>query len=205
MREKGFFSPVFTVFSIAFLVGSCVTVNIYFPAAAVEKAADRIVEETWGGESDVDGGGDKGPQSFRSTGRPLFSFRGGPAPAYAQGVDINVTTPAIRSLKEAIRQRSATLRPFLDRGAVGIGLDGLLKVRSTDGLNLKEKGLAGRLVEKENADREALYREIASANNFGPERIPDIKNIFARSWIKKAATGWWIQDPQGQWVKKAPR
>jgi len=33
----------------AFFVSACVTVNIYFPAAAVERAADQIVKETWGG------------------------------------------------------------------------------------------------------------------------------------------------------------
>ena len=27
---------------------SCVTINIYFPAAAAEKAADRIIEDVWG-------------------------------------------------------------------------------------------------------------------------------------------------------------
>lgn len=34
---------------------ACVTINIYFPAAAAEKAADRIIDEVWqikpGGES----------------------------------------------------------------------------------------------------------------------------------------------------------
>lgn len=29
-----------------FLAG-CVTINIYFPAAAAEKAADKIIEEVW--------------------------------------------------------------------------------------------------------------------------------------------------------------
>ena len=27
--------------------GACVTINIYFPAAAAEKAADRIIEEVY--------------------------------------------------------------------------------------------------------------------------------------------------------------
>ncbi len=26
---------------------SCVTINIYFPAAAAEKAADKIIDEVW--------------------------------------------------------------------------------------------------------------------------------------------------------------
>ncbi len=37
---------------LASLVGGlalagCVTINIYFPAAAAEKAADRIIDEVW--------------------------------------------------------------------------------------------------------------------------------------------------------------
>jgi hypothetical protein len=28
-------------------VAGCVTINIYFPAAAAEKAADRIIDEVW--------------------------------------------------------------------------------------------------------------------------------------------------------------
>jgi hypothetical protein len=29
------------------IVAGCVTINIYFPAAAAEKAADRIIDEVW--------------------------------------------------------------------------------------------------------------------------------------------------------------
>jgi hypothetical protein len=28
-------------------LGACVTINIYFPAAAAERAADRIIDEIW--------------------------------------------------------------------------------------------------------------------------------------------------------------
>lgn len=31
----------------AALITGCVTINIYFPAAAAEKAADRIIDEVW--------------------------------------------------------------------------------------------------------------------------------------------------------------
>ena len=33
--------------SIAAILPACVTINIYFPAAAAEKAADKIIEEVW--------------------------------------------------------------------------------------------------------------------------------------------------------------
>lgn len=31
-------------------LSACVTINIYFPAAAAEKAADKIIEEVWQSE-----------------------------------------------------------------------------------------------------------------------------------------------------------
>jgi len=31
----------------AIALSACVTINIYFPAAAVEKAADKIIDEVW--------------------------------------------------------------------------------------------------------------------------------------------------------------
>jgi hypothetical protein len=33
--------------SILMLVAGCVTINIYFPAAAAEKAADKIIDDVW--------------------------------------------------------------------------------------------------------------------------------------------------------------
>ncbi len=32
---------------VAVTAAGCVTINIYFPAAAAEQAADRIIEEVW--------------------------------------------------------------------------------------------------------------------------------------------------------------
>jgi hypothetical protein len=31
----------------ALMLAACVTINIYFPAAAAEKAADKIIDEVW--------------------------------------------------------------------------------------------------------------------------------------------------------------
>jgi hypothetical protein len=32
---------------LASVLTACVTINIYFPAAAAEKAADKIIDEVW--------------------------------------------------------------------------------------------------------------------------------------------------------------
>ena len=37
----------------AALTAGCVTINIYFPAAAAEKAADRIIDEIYQSRKDV--------------------------------------------------------------------------------------------------------------------------------------------------------
>jgi pyruvate/2-oxoacid:ferredoxin oxidoreductase beta subunit len=33
--------------TVAAILSACVTINIYFPAAAAEKAADKIIDEVW--------------------------------------------------------------------------------------------------------------------------------------------------------------
>jgi len=78
----------------------------------------------------------------------------------------------------------------------------LLTIRSTDGLNLKERAETKPLIDAENRDRENRYGEIAKANNISKESIPRIKAIFARSWLEQAQSGWWVQDAQGTWRRK---
>jgi uncharacterized protein len=185
---------------IFFLFSGCVTVNIYFPAAAVQRAADEIVKETWGGPSSTLERVQ--PQSLRRFAPDWSLSFSLPAVAFAQEADINVSNPTIRGLKESIKRRSAAIKPYMDKGNAGITQDGLLTVRNTDGLNLKDRAEVQQLIEAENRDREALYVEIAKANNIPAEAIPKIKGIFARSWTDQAQPGWWIQDAQGTWKKK---
>ena len=33
--------------AVAAILPACVTINIYFPAAAAEKAADKIIDDVW--------------------------------------------------------------------------------------------------------------------------------------------------------------
>jgi uncharacterized protein YdbL (DUF1318 family) len=188
-----------TVLLLAFLTSACVTVNIYFPAAAVERAADEIVKETWG--SRTESAPKEQPRSLLPTAREIVSITFIDE-AFAQEADINISNPAIRALKDSIKNRSGSIKPFMDRGNVGLTKEGLLAVRTTDGLSLKERAEVQQLVDAENRDRESLYLEIAKANNFPLESVAKIRSIFARSWVEQAQAGWWIQDAQGNWQKK---
>ncbi|MBE9487027.1 MAG: DUF1318 domain-containing protein [Chloroflexi bacterium] len=184
---------------LALTVISCVTINIYFPAEEIRGAADKIVNEVWG-DRIRNGTEEVAPQPMEKAPGSSFYNLLRPGNAFA-GQDINVSTPAIRGIKTSMKNRSGQLIGFLNAGNVGLSHDGLLKVHSTNGLNLKQKGQVNKLVKAENLDRKRLYKEIAVANGF-PDKVGEVQNIFADSWRKQAKKGWYLEKPDGSWGQK---
>ena len=185
--------------SALLLTLACVTVNVYFPAAEVQSAADKIVGEVRGTQPPITEPEEAPKESMlRRSLRALTLFE---SEAYAQA-DINITTPNIRALKEKMKKRFDALKPLYENGVIGETNDGLVSIRSLNGLGLKEKADAKKLVEAENEDREDLYAEIVEANDLPPDSVPQIKDLFANSWRKDAEKGWWIQKDNGDWVQK---
>ena len=119
--------------------------------------------------------------------------------AFAQG-NLEINTPAISALQASMQTRHARLIPFYDSGAIGLTDQGLLAVRDASAAPLAQRGDVNRLVAEENADRRALYREIAEANGH-PEWAPDVQSTFAQRWIDKAPGRWWVQRGGG-WAQK---
>jgi hypothetical protein len=56
MRQARFKAgaAIATIAAAVLVLGACVTINIYFPAAAAEKAADKIIDEVWQIKKDAD-------------------------------------------------------------------------------------------------------------------------------------------------------
>jgi len=187
-------------FALAFLIValvSCVTVNLYFPAAEMKKAADKMVDDEFKGTTP-----DK-PKQGSGVYDTITHFSCGPTAAYAAETgDINVSTPAIRALKDSLQNRFQALRPWLDKGAIGHNNRGYLEIRDANGLSLKEKAELNTLVTAQNKDRKALYGEILSANRLEQNKIGQVEKIFADSRREKSRPGWWVQDDSGQWTKK---
>jgi uncharacterized protein len=183
-------------------LAACVTINVYFPAAAAEKAADRIIEDVWGPEGK---GTEQSAVQEQSSG-PLFAaaLHGTLdllVPAAQAQADLDVSSPAIRKLVASMESRHGQLEPYYTSGAVGLTADGLLEARDPNAVPLAERNQVRKLVADDNADRNALYREIASANGH-PEWEPDIRATFAQRWIARARAGWWYRDAAGQWTQK---
>ena len=188
---------------------ACVTINVYFPAVAAEKAADRIIEDVWGRQPQ------EVPAQPGSDGEPPPQSRAQPAPAWvaalnwlvpparAQGgqPDLDISSPAIRRITDSMEQRHGQLRPFYESGAIGLAADGTLAVRDLNAVPLPQRGQLRQLVAAENQDRNQLYREIALANGH-PEWENQIRQVFARRWVEKAPGGWYYRSDAGQWRRK---
>ena len=114
--------------------------------------------------------------------------------------DLEVNTPAISAIKNSMQARHNQLAPHYASGAIGLTKDGLIAVRDTTAVPLKDRQGINALVAAENADRNALYKEIAAGNGH-PEWRGDIQATFAGRWIDKAQGGWYYQSDSG-WVKK---
>ena len=117
----------------------------------------------------------------------------------AQG-NIEINSPAIGALKQSMQKRHGQLAPLYASGAVGLGGDGTVALRDVGGVPLAQRAQVASAIAAENADRAALYREIARANNH-PEWEGDVRRTFAQRWIDRAQPGWWVQQG-GKWVQK---
>jgi uncharacterized protein YdbL (DUF1318 family) len=203
VMEEKMKKPILVVsITLLLFILACVTVNINFPAAEVQNAADKIVEDIHGIQEEPAEGDDVSLESmFRRTLRGLSFFEG---VAYAQ-VDIDVSTPNIRALRQSLKDRFTKIRPLLDKGVIGEGNDGMVSIRSLDGLDLKSKAGAKKLVKEENGNRKKLYAEMTKANDLPSDSLPQIKKLFANSWRKNARKGWWVQKDSGEWVKKGAK
>ncbi|MCC7412204.1 MAG: YdbL family protein [Gammaproteobacteria bacterium] len=191
-----------------FGAAACVTVNVYFPAAAAENAADRFVKEVYGRAQDDappaqtapapagDGSSARDlPLHERVAAALLDAF----VPrAAAQEPDITIATPAIRALQDAMTARHARLQPHYASGSIGMAANGLLTLRDAKAVPIRERAGVNALIADENRDRNQLYAEVAKANGH-PEWEARIRDIFARRWVANAPGGWWFQDQSGAW------
>jgi uncharacterized protein len=188
------------------LFAACVTINVYFPAAAADKAADQVIKDI------TSGGSTTPPQSHfvpvhehnllvAAIGDALYALV--PA-ANAQDAEaaLNVSSPAVTRIKQSMGARFGEMEKFFASGAIGLTKDGMVDVRDLNAVALPDRATVKRLVSEDNADRAQLYAEIAKASNH-PEWEADIKKSFAKRWVATGAKpGWYYQGDDGSWKQK---
>lgn len=181
---------------------ACVTINVYFPEAQAQQAADRFIDGVWG-EENVQAPAEPEPvppeREPRGAAATVLNFL---VPAAHARPDISISTPAVEAIQKRMDDRfNDQLRQYFESGAIGLTNDALIAVRELSAVPLSERNRVNQLVAEENADRKAVYREIAVANGH-PEWEDRIRAIFAERWIERARSGWWYQDDGGAWVQK---
>lgn len=211
--------------ALVFLLTACVTVNVYFPAAAAEQAADKIIDSVTRQSNGAPQGTQTTPptsQAAPAQAAPVRSVVAQPAEepslllvalgrvlemvipaAHAQGSpNLDISSPEIRAVTSSMQQRFGQLEKYFASGAVGLTADGLIDVRDQNAVPLAERATVKRLVAEDNTDRKTLYAEIAKANGH-PEWEADIRKTFARRWVERGAKpGWYYQDSGGSWKQK---
>lgn len=181
---------------------ACVTINVYFPAEAAEKAADRIIRDVYGEDQPQPAAEPhsryESPVSAQALAGVLLEWL---IPAAHAAADLSVNTPAIRQLQADMERRHRELAPYYTSGAIGMTRNGEIALRDQKLVPLQDRNTVKKLVARENQDRSALYAEIARANGH-PEWEADIRQIFARRWVDNAPSGWWYTDAGGAWKQK---
>ncbi|MEM8933426.1 MAG: DUF1318 domain-containing protein, partial [Acidobacteriota bacterium] len=172
---------------------ACVTINVYFPEAAVKDLSERIEDAvareaaaqttdtaddapSISGDTPSEGTMSATTMSAttandglhlvrRTLGHTLGVLLALTAPSIdAQEVAApEVTSPAIRRLIASRAQRVAAIDRFKAAGALGETNVALLATRDLQALALPDRAKAQKLVRDENADRERMFKEIAAA------------------------------------------
>lgn len=203
---RKFVYVILTTVAVA-LVG-CVTINVYFPEAAAQKAADQFIgnvldQASPAGKSPLpDPPPAPKPKDNGSYLSAMLLDLLIPAAQAADTPNIRIQTSASEAIRSRMQQRiSGILGSLLDSGAVGFTHDGMVAMRDTAKVPLSQRAQANAAVADENRDRAALYREVAVANGH-PEWEAQIQATFAKGWIEKAHAGWYVQNAAGAWQKK---
>jgi uncharacterized protein len=191
------------------LVAACVTINVYFPAAQAERAADRIINDVWGTDARKPDGEPQGSlqerrwnvEAVETVRLAALSVLDVIVPRAEAQADFDIETPEIRALTASMNARHKQLKASYEAGAVGLTADGLVDLRDRNLVPLAERNTIRQLVDAENRDRNALYKAIATANGH-PEWEDDIRKTFAQRWISRAEKGWWHRSAAGGWEQK---
>ncbi|APG06590.1 hypothetical protein BJI69_16185 [Luteibacter rhizovicinus DSM 16549] len=193
--------------SAAIALVGCVTINVYFPEAAAQKAADQFIGNVLddsGVAPAAQGSGAATPAKPVPGKQPSASLLDLVIPA-AQAADapnIQISTPQTDAIRVRMTARfGGQLKALFNSGAVGFTANGQVVVRDAGSLPLDQRSQANAIVDEENSDRDALYREIARANGH-PEWEAQIRKTFAEGWVQRSPPGWYYQDASGAWKRK---
>lgn len=202
--------PMFALAAALALLAGCVTINVYFPAAAAQKAADKVISNIMGSDSGSAAPANSAPPASSgndpSRHEPLamrvLDAVIPAANAAEPQANLDIQTPEIEAIEARMRDRfQSILRGLLDSGAIGFTHNGDVAIHDASRIPLSQRAQATQTIAAENSDRALLYKQIGIANGH-PEWAQSMREAFAKRWISRARAGWWYQDASGNWQRK---
>ncbi len=133
----------------------------------------------------------------------LGLFLAMPLWAAAESIPINldIGTPPVVIVKHSLAQRASRLIRFYDPGIIGLGYDGMVRLRDGSRLTLVQRQIGEKLIDQENPERNSLIYALAEAHG-GPHVEPSARAAQVKRWKEQFHSGWWMQDEQGRWFQK---
>jgi uncharacterized protein YdbL (DUF1318 family) len=195
----------FIISALFFVVVSCaiITVNIYFPEKDVKEAYKALENELMKPE-------EKKPETKPESRIrfELISSAYAQEPGLAEKIAETVKKmPDVVNAYKEMGERIADIDRLRDSGAVGEAKSGLVVTREGT-LTPADK----KLVDMENENRKTVMKGMAKAiirinraqeNDANLNQVmPQAVEQFAAIRRDSAKKGWWIQNPDGNWVKK---
>jgi hypothetical protein len=83
-------------------------------------------------------------------------------------INLDIGTPPVVVVKHSLAQRASRLVRFYDAGIIGLGYDGMVKMRDGSRLTLPQRQIAEKLIDNENPDRNSLIYALAEAHGGRP-------------------------------------
>ncbi len=114
----------------------------------------------------------------------------------AYAAELKESSPKVKELADKMRDRQPKIEALKKQGAIGEDNRGYVALRESDAIaDADKKNEAQQLVGAENADRKALYREIANDNADQNVTLTTVERIFAQRRLMRGSAGEIFQLP----------
>lgn len=197
------------------------TLNVYLPEAAVQRAADDYVrdiykakERTKLNEPSKEGETTEQPKksSFRMPSLEDLSRDFALVPsAYGQETAappkpcaMVTTGRKAGELKKEMASMLGDLDPLEADGTLGESKEGLLTIKTPSQIKPIRKAQIEKMVDKLNALRKEFYEEVVEETSKGSCKVSldTVQKSFAHSFQELSPKGAWVEDEKGEWVQK---
>lgn len=191
-----------------FMLSSCITVNVNFPEAAVQQAADSYVEQLYRLKEEAKQKPSE-PEALPNSGQRVFSHTGSSLIAAVLSFGLpraeategfQMSSPVITAIQSREVGRLSRIDDFKKQGLIGENNRGLLEVRG-EPKPLQKKAIE-KLISEENADRQQLFKEVIKINGLESGQLGAVSSKFMSSFQSKSPAKTWMQDSSGKWNQK---